>query len=146
MKRLATLAVPLLLGGCINLPALPPMPVVAVAAPAPACPAGQVPMRADRLYLSVPMPPGDGGPDTWGEFVATEIVPRFPDGLTMWPAQGQWKPGGSPNAHAMSWVIDVVHAPDARTEEAFAAVIEAYKRSFASLPVLRVSGDVCASS
>ena len=145
MRRLAAYAVMLALAGCINLPALPTMPVVALTTTAPACPAGQAPMRSDRLYLAAPLPEGEGGRDTWREFVDDVIVPRFPQGLTMWPVQGQWKPPSGSSAHAMSWVIDVVHGPDAESEAAITAVVDAYKRSYPQAPVSRVTSAVCAA-
>ena len=144
MKRFATLAVPLLLGGCINLPALPDMPVVAVTASTLACPAGQAPMRSDRLFFGEPSA-ADGGARAWTEFADRVISPRFPDGFTAWPASGQWKPAQGAPVREASWVLEVVHRPDAASETAIRAVIDQYKTQFHQESVLRVSGDVCAS-
>ena len=144
MKRLAAFAVPLVLGGCINLPALPAMPVVAMTASTPACAAGQAPMRSDRLYFGEPSA-ADGGARAWSEFADRAISPRFPDGFTVWAASGQWKPAQGAPVRESSWVLDVIHRPDAASESAILAIIDQYKTQFHQESVLRVSADVCAS-
>ena len=148
MRRLAAwvavATVPLALGACINLPALPPMPVVAVSASTPTCSGVQAPMRLDRLYFGEPSA-ADGGARAWSEFADRAIGPRFPDGFTTWSASGQWKPAQGAPVRESSWVLEVVHRPDAATEAAILAIIDQYKTQFHQESVLRVSGDVCAS-
>ena len=130
----------LALGACANAPVLVP---AAVSAPTLACAKGQQPMRSDSLYFGIPMPEGDAGRDSWPAFIEEVITPRFPDGLTMWPAQGQWKPAHGPTVHESSWVLNVVHWPDAKSEAAIAAVVDLYKKRFHQESVLRVSSDAC---
>ena len=126
------------LSGCANVPA-------GVAVPTLACAEGQQAMLSDWLYFGMPMPEGDGGRDVWGEFISDVVLPRFPDGLTMWPAQGQWKPAQGATVHEMSWVLNVVHVPDARSEAAIGTVVDVYKKIFHQESVLRVTSAVCAA-
>ena len=75
--------------------------------------------------------------------VDTVVTPRFPDGLTAWPAQGQWRsPDGAPVREA-SWVLNIVHAPDAASETAIVEIVDAYKTRFRQESVLRVVSDAC---
>ena len=65
--------------------------VVAVPARA-ACPAGQSAMLNVRIYFG--QTEEDGKPiatPAWEDFVATTVTPRFPEGFTVYDAQGQWR-------------------------------------------------------
>ena len=143
MRRAASIAFAaagaLVLGACANAPL---REAAAASAPA-ACARGQQPMRAELLYFGSAMPEGTVSPEEWRGFVDEVVTPRFPDGLTTWPASGQWKaPGGAPVREA-SWVLDIVHAPDAQSDAAIAAIVQAYKKRFHQESVLRVSSDAC---
>ena len=128
------------LGACANSPVLVP---AAVSAPTLACAKGQQPMRSDWLYFGTPTPQDAGGHDNWAAFSDEVITPRFPEGLTMWPATGQWKPAHGATVHEASWVLNVVHWPDAKSEAAIVAVVDLYKKRFHQESVLRVSSDAC---
>lgn len=128
------------LGACANSPVLVP---AAVSAPTLACAKGQQPMRSDWLYFGTPKPQDAGGHDSWADFSEEVITPRFPDGLTMWPASGQWKPAHGATVHEASWVLNVVHWPDAKSEAAIVAIVDLYKKRFHQESVLRVSSDAC---
>jgi hypothetical protein len=137
---LLTTSAALALGACANSPVLVP---AAVSAPTLACAKGQQPMRADLLYFGVPTPGADGGRAAFTDFVDEVVTPRFPDGLTAWPASGQWKPAHGPTVRESSWVLNVVHWPDAKSEAAIAAIVDQYKKRFHQESVLRVSSDAC---
>ena len=117
--------------------------------PAPAsiagCATGQQPMRSELLYFGSATPQGILSADDWRGFVDAVVTPRFPDGLTMSTASGQWKSAAGPLVHEASWVLNVVHAPDARSDTAIAAIVYTYKQRFHQEAVLRVASDVCVS-
>ena len=118
------------LGGCAN-------------GPASACVHGQQPMRSELLYFGTAMPQGSVSAEDWRGFVDEIVTPRLPDGLTAWPASGQWKSLQGAPVREASWVISVVHRPDAASETAIAAIVDGYKSRFHQESVLRVSSDVC---
>ena len=136
MRRLAmgapsiALAFALALGGC-------------AAPPAPACPRGQQAMAAELLYFGTTLPQGNVSAEDWRGFVDAVVTPRFPDGLTTWPAAGQWRPAGGTLVREASWVLDIVHAPDARSDAAIAEIVDAYRTRFHQESVLRVSSAAC---
>lgn len=67
----------------------------------------------------------------WRRFLADQITPRFPDGLTAVDAAGQWR---DPVAHALvrepSKVVTLVLRDRASGEARIDAVVAAYKRRF----------------
>jgi len=67
----------------------------------------------------------------------------LPDGLTAWPASGRWKPASGALVPELSWVLNVVHAPDATSDAVIAAIIGACKQRFHQESVLRVTSAVC---
>jgi hypothetical protein len=71
------------------------------------------------------------------------VTPRFPDGLTVWPAAGQWRSADGALLHEASWVLNVVRAPDATSDMASATIGDAYKKRFHQESVLRVTSAGC---
>ena len=135
MTRLPTfLLVPVLaaLGACASLP-----PAL------PACAPGRQAMASELLYFGTAMPQGVVSAEDWRGFVDDVVTPRFPDGLTAWPATGQWRPAGGAVVREASTVLNIVHAADARSDAAIAEIIDAYKRRFQQESVLRVSSAAC---
>ena len=81
----------------------------------------------------------------WRAFVAAEITPRFPDGLTVVDAAGQWRgPSGTIERERAKMLI-VFAAPGEEGMRSTAEISEAYKRAFDQSAVLRVVGSACAS-
>jgi len=67
----------------------------------------------------------------WARFLAREVTPRFPDGLTVINASGQWRDRERNKVvREPSKVVQIVLPGAADDEEKLAAVIEAYKREF----------------
>jgi len=68
---------------------------------------------------------------SWTRFLATEITPRFPDGLTVLEAKGQWRnPTTKAIARERSTVVTIA-MPPARTNDArLQQIVEAYKTRF----------------
>ena len=89
----------------------------------------------------------DGGVVTVEEFQAflDEVVtPRFPDGLTVIEAHGQWRSQGTV-LREPARVLVVVHPPGAAADAAIEAIRADYRRRFAQESVLRVDSAVHAS-
>ena len=99
----------------------------------------------DSLYFGSTMPDGSVSPEDWQRFLAEEITPRFPDGLTSWTAAGQWRNGSGILEKESSFVLHVVHADTVQANEAILAVMKIYKESFRQEAVLRVRSTACIS-
>ena len=100
-------------------------------------------MRAELLYFGTATPRGTVSPEDWRHFVDEVVTPRFPDGLTVWPAGGQWRSAQGEAVHEASWVLSIVPRPDVASEAAIAGIADAYKKRFQQEAVLRVSSPAC---
>ena len=95
---------------------------------------------ADRLYCGLSIPGGgEVTEEEWRAFVKEEVTSRFPDGLTLWRAEGQWRGGDGAIVREPVLVIEIVHRHDLRIDQEIFAIAEAYKTRFKQEAVLRVT-------
>ena len=113
--------------------------------PAPRCAAGEKPSINELIYFGTEKPGGTVSDAEWAAFLRDVVTPRFPDGLTTWRASGQWRSADGSLTREDSHVLNLVHAGDARTEDAIRALIGEYKTRYAQEAVLRVSSPACVS-
>ena len=98
----------------------------------------------DRLYLGRARP--DGGEvsdEALRSFLAEAVTPRFPNGLTWWPAQGQWRSKDGTIVAERSVVLDLVHTGTAHERRLVEEIAADYKRRFRQEAVLQVSQPAC---
>jgi hypothetical protein len=82
----------------------------------------------------------------WQIFLRDEVTKRFPNGLTVWQAEGQWQnPVGSIDRE-QSKVLLLVHGDTAAERQSVQAVIQAYRKAFDQESVLWESSRVCVAS
>jgi uncharacterized protein DUF3574 len=86
-----------------------------------------------------------GSDQQWADFLRDVVTPRFPEGLTTWPASGQWRAGDGSLTLENTHVLNLVHAADDATEKSVQAIIADYKDRFRQEAVLRVKTGVCVS-
>lgn len=66
----------------------------------------------------------------WEDFLAGEVTPRFPDGLTWFDVNGQWRgPGGGPEKMP-SRLLVVLHADNAGNERALQEIAARFHARF----------------
>ena len=123
MKRLALLALlfahPAVAAGCDGL-------------------AGTEQMRIELLF-------GRVAPAAWQAFLASDVTPAFPDGLTVLNGNGQWRNGRGVITREASTVVLII-AP--RAEDLVTrlnAIRDSYKKRFHQESVGLVMAPVCAS-
>lgn len=80
----------------------------------------------------------------WVRFVAGELTPRFPDGLTVLDGKGQWR-GPSGLVREPSKIVIVVTADDAGARERIADATKAYLTRFRQKSVGVLTQPVCAA-
>jgi hypothetical protein len=120
-----------------------------VAAPAPvtaaACAVGDTAMVRDVVYFSRNRPGGGTVVDAdWQRFLDEVVTPRFPYGLTVVDATGQWRGQSGVVEQERSEIVTVFHAGDAASRQAIADVAAEYKRRFQQEAVLRERSATCA--
>lgn len=82
----------------------------------------------------------------WRQFLESEIVPRFPDGLTVLDASGQWRDAGSGRLiREPSKMVVIVAAQDASLQEKIDAIAARYKQRFRQDAVGIVIRQACVS-
>ena len=82
----------------------------------------------------------------FAQFVAREITPRFPDGLTISDATGQWRDRGSGGiTREPSKRVEIVLPGTAEDETKLDAVVAAYKRRFHQQSVVVILRPACIS-
>ena len=115
-------------------------------ADAPPCPAGTDRYAEYRLFFGRNRDGVEVVSDSeWDSFLAEEVTPRFPDGLTVVDAAGQWRgPSGTIERERAKMLL-VLAAPGEDGMRRTAEIAEAYKRTFGQSSVLRVAGSACAS-
>lgn len=128
------------------------VPVLATAlagcalAPSVSCRGGEQPATADLLYFGTAKPGGgEVSAQEWAQFLERTVTPRFPQGLSVWPAAGQWRGDDGTIVREASQVLNLLHAGDARSEQAVQEIVGAYKTQFRQEAVLRVRSRVCSS-
>jgi hypothetical protein len=98
------------------------------------------------LYFGRTRPKGSVSELEWQMFLRDEVTQRFPEGLTVWEAEGHWRtPTGSID-HEQSKVLLLVHADTASARQSVQAVIEAYRKKFEQESVLWESARVCVAA
>ena len=114
----------LLLSGCSTLrPAN--QPLAAIQRP-------QILTRTELYFASVPVA-------DWNAFLAQEVTPRFPDGLSWFDVQGQWLAKSGKVVKLPSRMLIIIHEPSAARDRAVDEIRSAFKKRYHQQSVLRVS-------
>lgn len=122
------LLLPVLLAGCA---ALPPSP----------CRNGESAVVVETLYFGTATPDGRVSAADWQDFLAREVTPRFPQGLTVSEASGQWRGADGRIVREATHMLTLV-TTDADAA-ALPAIITAYRMRFRQEAVLRVHHAAC---
>ena len=78
----------------------------------------------------------------WAKFLADTVTPRFPAGLTVWRAEGQWRNKDGSIEKEGSFVIGLLHPDDPQSEKAVQEIMTEYKTRFRQEAVLRIRDTV----
>ncbi len=111
----------------------------------PSCLPGEQRAISDVLYFGTAKPHGVVTPEEWAEFLRSTATPRFPRGLTVWQASGQWQSAGGAVAREDAHVLNLVHPDNDPTEKAIREIVAEYKSQFQQDAVLRVKAHTCVS-
>ncbi len=84
--------------------------------------------------------------ELWSDFVAKEITPRFPDGLTVDDAVGQWRDLATNKiVKEPSKDVQLIVPASAEVKEKIDAIVAAYKQRFQQQAVGVVMRPACVS-
>jgi hypothetical protein len=110
------------------------------------CGMTSAPQIRTTLYFGLARPKGAVSELEWQVFLRDEVTKRFPDGLTVWEADGQWRTPGGAIDHERSKVLLLVHPDSARARQSVQDVIASYRHLFEQQSVLWESSRVCGAS
>lgn len=114
--------------------------------PRSACPAGAQALVEDELFFGLSTPSGGTiAEEQWQAFLRDEVTPRFPQGLSVVDAAGQWRGNDGSIVREHSRVLTLAHPDDAGSEAAIRAIVEAYKTRFEQEAVMRLKQRACAT-
>ena len=133
MRHVVVLAAAVLVGCAMN-------------PPVGACTLGTPLLMAD-LFFGRSLPAGGAVTNAdWRDFLAREVTPRFPDGLTVLEGYGQWRQRATNRATSEpSTVVIIVTQPGSETLRRLDAIREAYNVRFHQQSVGLAMESVCAS-
>ncbi len=119
------------------------------AAPGPACACRGAQQRQDVAELLFGRDIGRKlgvSEAAWQRFVAREITPRFPDGLTVTDTLGQWRDRDSGRVvREPSKRVEIVLPGNADDAARLDAIVSAYKRQFGQRSVGLIVQSACVS-
>jgi len=118
-------------------------------APAPAldqCGAATAAQVRTTLYFGSARPKGSVSELEWQLFLRDEVTTRFPQGLTVWDAEGQWRGTQGGLEHERTKVLLLVHQDTPAARQSVLALIERYRRAFDQESVLWETSRVCVAS
>jgi hypothetical protein len=136
---------PTMLGGilamaaaCTAQPSPGPVPVAA-------CARGDTALVRDVVYFGRTRPSGGSVSDAeWQGFLNEVVTPRFPAGLTVVEATGQWKGQRGVVEQEHSEIVTLLHSGDDTARRSVAEIAAEYKRRFQQEAVLRERTPTCA--
>ena len=109
-----------------------------------ACPEGTDPFVEYRLFMGRSNDTGEVVDDAaWAAFLEDTVTPRFPDGLTVVDARGQWRGSDGVILKERSKVLIVLAPPGEDKMLLTLEISDEYKQRFGQESVLRVVEDVC---
>ena len=136
MKHIRIAIVPLLvllaLVACVPIPAELP------------CPAGSERFDEYRLFFGRNIGDAEGvSDDDWRAFLADTVTPRFPDGLSVFDAAGQWRNSQGEIVRERSKMVLILAVPDSDATQMLDEITQEYRQRFSQESVLRVTGSAC---
>jgi hypothetical protein len=103
------------------------------------------PQHKTTLYFGSARPKGSVNELEWQLFLRDEVTSRFPNGMTVWDAEGQWRGARGEIAHERTKVLLLVHPDTEAARQAIRAVIDKYREAFDQESVLWETSHGCAA-
>ena len=96
----------------------------------------------ERLFFGLNGPQGEIPDAEWEAFVETVVTPRFPAGLTIVEATGQWQGRDKRVSRENSRVLEIIHEDSVDASRRIAEIASEYKTRYRQESVLIARGRV----
>ncbi|MFE0753000.1 DUF3574 domain-containing protein [Inquilinus sp. NPDC058860] len=101
-------------------------------------------LEAELLFGRNIQDKGTVSDSQWSDFLGREVTPRFPDGLTVFEASGQWRDGESGRiVHEPSWIVMILAPNTPDTLARLSEIRTAYKARFQQQSVGLTLSQTC---
>ena len=96
-----------------------------------------------ELYFGLSRPGGgEISREEFERFLAEVVTPRFPDGLSVLEARGQWREASGNIAHESARVLVLTHPANGEASAKIEQIRSEYKSRFGQEAVMRVDDEV----
>ena len=110
------------------------------------CAPGEQVAIAEVVYFGASKPNGGTvSSEEWSSFLREVVTPKFPAGLSVWRASGQWQGADGTLVKENTFVLSLVHTREDVSEAHVRAIVSDYKARFQQEAVLRVKSHACMS-
>jgi hypothetical protein len=97
---------------------------------------------SDTLFFGLSSARGPVSQVEWDNFLRDIVTPRFPDGLTYWEANGQWRGSDNKLVREHSMVLQIIHPESPQAEMALQEISLRYQQQYEQGSVLRIRSVV----
>ena len=100
----------------------------------------------DRLFFGLGTAEGRVSHSEWERFLSDVVTPRFPDGLTVVEANGQWRAAGEQGVTVeRSRVVEIAHDDSSEVDRRLGEIVAIYKQRHRQRSVMltRARMEVC---
>jgi hypothetical protein len=119
---------------------------LAVTSPASVgCPSSGSGQMRTTIYFGLSHRAGTVSESEWQAFLRKEVTGRFPEGLTVWGADGQWRRNDGSIGRERTKVLLLVHQETPAARANIATIVDNYRKSFHQESVLWETAPVCAA-
>jgi hypothetical protein len=105
---------------------------------------GEIQVRTE-LVFGASRSGGEVTPAEWTFFLDEVVTPRFPDGYTVWEAEGRWRGENGEVLREPARVVLIVHPPSGDDDRAIEQIRAAYVARFEQEGVLRIDTPALSS-
>lgn len=110
------------------------------------CPDGSESWAEYQVFMGRSNQSGEVVDDAaWDAFLGDTVTPRFPDGLTVLDARGQWRDSGGTIHKERSKVLIILAPPGDEGMGLIDEISDEYKSRFGQESVLQVVDETCVS-
>ena len=124
------------------------MALAGAAGAAQECPKGMEPVTEFRLFFGLSDKDGKiVTEDQWRRFLADNVTPRFPGGLTVFDGAGQWlPPSGKLQREPVKVVLIAASEDPAQSIKRVHEISAEYAKRFNQYAVFLIAGSSCAGT
>ena len=110
-----------------------------------ACPAERIMNRVELVFGTAKANGGVVSDADWNGFLESEVTPRFPEGLTVLKALGQWRNASGKIEKEASRILVILHRPAETAEQSIESIRAIFKTRFQQESVMRIDAASCVS-